>query len=105
MIGTLHKTDDIWEVWFEPDDSKIDKYPVHPDSQTWMDGYNLYEGKEVEFRFLKIFNWDKTIWYAKILEDEKIFNWDDIYESYKGTSDLIDFFEWLKTNYHTPNKR
>lgn len=28
--------------------------------------------------------------------------WNDIYDSYRGTSDLHDFIDWLKQNYVSP---
>jgi hypothetical protein len=30
--------------------------------------------------------------------------WDELYESYKGVSDLHDFLDWLKENYIAPEK-
>jgi hypothetical protein len=39
----------LYQVMRDELTSGYDSIPLHPDSQTWMDGYNLYEGKEVEF--------------------------------------------------------
>lgn len=51
--GILKKTEAGWFVLYQVMRDEItsgyDSIPLHPDSQTWMDGYNLYEGKEVEF--------------------------------------------------------
>ena len=51
--GVLKKTKAGWFVMYQVMRDEItsgyDSIPLHPDSQTWMDGYNLYEGKEVEF--------------------------------------------------------
>jgi len=30
--------------------------------------------------------------------------WDEIYESYSGVSDLHDFIDWLKQNYIAPER-
>jgi len=53
MKGTLKNTKVGWFVLYQVMKDEItsgyDSIPLHPDSQTWMDGYNLYEGKEVEF--------------------------------------------------------
>ena len=53
MKGTLKNTKAGWFVLYQVMRDEItsgyDSIPLHPDSQTWMDGYNLYEGKEVEF--------------------------------------------------------
>jgi endogenous inhibitor of DNA gyrase (YacG/DUF329 family) len=41
--------------------------------------------------------------------DKSIFlepgSWDDIYESYKSVSDLLDFVKWLSANYNPPTKK
>jgi hypothetical protein len=39
----------LYQVMRDEITSGYDSIQLHPDSQTWMDGYNLYEGKEVEF--------------------------------------------------------
>jgi hypothetical protein len=53
MKGILKKTEAGWFVLYQVMRDEItsdyDSIRLHPDSQTWMDGYNLYEGKEVEF--------------------------------------------------------
>lgn len=56
MKGTLKNTKAGWFVLYQVMRDEItsgyDSIPLHPDSQTWMDGYNLYEGKEVEFELV-----------------------------------------------------
>ena len=56
MKGVLKNTKAGWFVWYQVARDVItygyDSIPLHPDSQTWMDGYNLYEGKEVEFELV-----------------------------------------------------
>jgi hypothetical protein len=51
--GILKNTKAGWFVLYQVTRDEItsgyDSIPLHPDSQTWMDGYNLYEGKEVLF--------------------------------------------------------
>ena len=51
--GILKNTKAGWFVLYQVMRDEItsgyDSIQLHPDSQTWMDGYNLYEGKEVEF--------------------------------------------------------
>lgn len=51
--GILKNTKAGWFVMYQVMRDEItsgyDSIQLHPDSQTWMDGYNLYEGKEVEF--------------------------------------------------------
>jgi hypothetical protein len=51
--GILKNTKAGWFVLYQVRRDEItsgyDSIPLHPDSQTWMDGYHLYEGKEVEF--------------------------------------------------------
>lgn len=53
MKGILKNTKAGWFVLYQVMRDELtsgyDSIPLHPDSQTWMDGYNLYEGKEVEF--------------------------------------------------------
>jgi hypothetical protein len=53
MKGTLKNTKAGWFVLYQVMRDELtsgyDSIQLHPDSQTWMDGYNLYEGKEVEF--------------------------------------------------------
>ena len=39
----------LYQVMRDELTSGYDSIPLHPDSQTWMDGYNLYEGNNVEF--------------------------------------------------------
>ena len=54
--GVLKNTKAGWFVWYQVMRDEItsgyDSIPLHPDSQTWMDGYNLYEGKEVLFEVI-----------------------------------------------------
>jgi hypothetical protein len=56
MKGVLKNTKAGWFVWYQVMRDEItsgyDSIPLHPDSQTWMDGYNLYEGKEVLFELV-----------------------------------------------------
>ena len=53
MKGILKNTKAGWFVMYQVMRDEItsgyDSIQLHPDSQTWMDGYNLCEGKEVEF--------------------------------------------------------
>lgn len=42
----------LYQVMRDELTSGYDSIPLHPDSQTWMDGYNLYEGKEVLFELV-----------------------------------------------------
>lgn len=53
MKGILKNTKAGWFVLYQVMRDELtsgyDSIPLHPDSQTWMDGYNLYEGKEIEF--------------------------------------------------------
>jgi len=55
MKGILHKAEQGWIVVYDEiiGENIVKKNQnsllLHPDSQTWMDGYNLYQGKEVEF--------------------------------------------------------
>jgi hypothetical protein len=51
-----------------------DSIPLHPDSQTWMDGYNLYEGKEVLFELVMDkpeYRYSETP-YAKIIDENAL---------------------------------
>lgn len=54
--GILKKTKAGWFVLYQVMRDELtsgyDSIPLHPDSQTWMDGYNLYEGKEVLFELV-----------------------------------------------------
>jgi hypothetical protein len=56
MKGILKNTKAGWFVLYQVMRDEItsgyDSIPLHPDSQTWMDGYHLYEGKEVEFEIV-----------------------------------------------------
>jgi hypothetical protein len=56
MKGILKNTKAGWFVLYQVTRDEItsgyDSIPLHPDSQTWMDGYNLYEGKEVLFELV-----------------------------------------------------
>ena len=56
MKGILKNTKAGWFVLYQVMRDELasgyDSIPLHPDSQTWMDGYNLYEGKEVLFELV-----------------------------------------------------
>jgi hypothetical protein len=56
MKGILKNTKAGWFVLYQVMRDEItsgyDSIPLHPDSQTWMDGYHLYEGKEVQFEIV-----------------------------------------------------
>jgi hypothetical protein len=66
MKGLLHATHQGWFVRYAgttlPSTELNREVPLHPDSQTWMDGYNLYEGKQVQFVMLQ--------GQAKLIEEE-----------------------------------
>jgi hypothetical protein len=56
MKGILKNTKAGWFVLYQVMRDELasgyDSIQLHPDSQTWMDGYNLYEGKEVKFELV-----------------------------------------------------
>lgn len=82
MKGILKETKAGWFVWYQVMRDEItsgyDSIPLHPDSQTWMDGYHLYEGKEVEFELTQEPNLHKSmgniqnnyLTYAKTIDEE-----------------------------------
>ena len=71
--GILKKTKAGWFVLYQimRDEltSGYDSIQLHPDSQTWMDGYNLYEGREVEF---DVRVYPSGTRYAKTIEDSNL---------------------------------
>jgi DNA primase len=73
MKGILKNTKAGWFVWYQVARDVItygyDSIPLHPDSQTWMDGYNLYEGKEVEF---EVRVYPSGTRYAKIIDEDDL---------------------------------
>jgi hypothetical protein len=79
MKGILKNTKAGWFVLYQVMRDEItsgyDSIPLHPDSQTWMDGYNLYEGKEVEFE-VRVYpsgtRYAKTIQGQVVLDDETL---------------------------------
>ena len=78
MKGILKNTKAGWFVWYQVARDVItygyDSIPLHPDSQTWMDGYNLYEGKEVEFELVMDkpeHRYSETP-YAKIIDEDDL---------------------------------
>lgn len=78
MKGILKKTEAGWFVLYQVMRDEItsgyDSIPLHPDSQTWMDGYNLYEGKEVLFELVMDkpeHRYSETI-YAKTIDENAL---------------------------------
>jgi len=82
MNGTLKNTKAGWFVLYQVMRDELssgyDSIQLHPDSQTWMDGYNLYEGKEVEFELVM----DKPEHRYSLTPYAKIINKDDLGCSY-----------------------
>jgi hypothetical protein len=85
MKGILHKTEQGWIVIYDEiiGENIVKKnqnsLPLHPDSQTWMDGYNLYEGKEVEFEIVIACDNngpDHFPTYAKTIDKDDLSDWD-----------------------------
>ena len=52
MKGVLVYKNKEWFVETEIGNKFV---PLHPSDQTWMDGYNLYEGKEIEYELFDEF--------------------------------------------------
>lgn len=71
--GTLKNTKAGWFVLYQVMRDEItsgyDSIQLHPDSQTWMDGYNLYEGKEVEF---EVRVYPSGTRYAKTIDEDDL---------------------------------
>jgi DNA primase len=59
----------LYQVMRDELTSGYDSIPLHPDSQTWMDGYNLYEGREVDF---EVRVYPSGTRYAKTIEDSNL---------------------------------
>jgi hypothetical protein len=82
MNGTLKNTKAGWFVLYQVMRDELssgyDSIQLHPDSQTWMNGYNLYEGKEVEFELVM----DKPEHRYSLTPYAKIINKDDLGCSY-----------------------
>lgn len=85
MKGILHKTERGWVIIYDEiiGENIVKKnqnsLPLHPDSQTWMDGYNLYEGKEVDFEIVIACDNngpDHFPTYAKTIEEAELKDWD-----------------------------
>ena len=85
MKGILHKTERGWVIIYDEiiGENIVKKnqnsLPLHPDSQTWMDGYNLYEGKEVDFEIVNGYDNngpDHFPTYAKTIEEAELKDWD-----------------------------
>jgi hypothetical protein len=99
MKGTLKNTKAGWFVLYQVMRDEItsgyDSIPLHPDSQTWMDGYNLYEGNEVEFE-VRVYpsgtRYAKTTPEQVILDDETILVKNIFHQELKKTAmqELID---------------
>ena len=70
MKGTLKNTKAGWFVLYQVMRDELtsgyDSIQLHPDSQAWMDGYNLYAGKEVEF---EVRVYPSGTRYAKTIDD------------------------------------
>jgi hypothetical protein len=73
MKGVLKNTKAGWFVLYQVRRDELasgyDSIQLHPDSQTWMDGYNLYEGKEVEFD-VKVY--PSGTRYAKTIDEDDL---------------------------------
>ena len=73
MKGILKNTKAGWFVWYQVMRDELtsgyDSIQLHPDSQTWMDGYNLYEGKEVEF---EVRVYPSGTRYAKTIDEDDL---------------------------------
>jgi len=119
--GKLHNTSRKWVI-IQDTQEEIDLHPLDRFKQRWQDGeWFLQEGKEVLYTLDTILDGKSEtnqieIPVAKlvegtsleILEQENAFhlkNWEEVYSEYKGVSDLVDFFEWLKQNYKSPQKK
>ena len=59
----------LYQVMRDELTSGYDSIPLHPDSQTWMDGYNLYEGREVDF---EVRVYPSGTRFAKTIEDSNL---------------------------------
>lgn len=78
MKGVLKNTNAGWFVLYQVRRDELasgyDSIQLHPDSQTWMDGYNLYAGKEVEFELVMDkpeHRYSETP-YAKIIDEDAL---------------------------------
>jgi len=73
MKGILKNTKAGWFVLYQVMRDELtsgyDSIPLHPDSQTWMDGYNLYEGREVDF---EVRVYPSGTRFAKTIEDSNL---------------------------------
>jgi hypothetical protein len=93
MKGILKNTKAGWFVLYQVMRDEItsgyDSIPLHPDSQTWMDGYNLYEGREVEFE-VRVYpsgaRYAKTIQGQVVLDDETLLVADGFHQGVKQTA-------------------
>jgi len=95
--GILKKTEAGWFVLYQVMRDEItsgyDSIPLHPDSQTWMDGYNLYDGNNVEFE-VRVYpsgaRYAKTIPEQVVLDDETTLVKDIFHRRLKPTA-----VDWL----------
>jgi hypothetical protein len=73
MKGILKNTKAGWFVLYQVMRDELtsgyDSIQLHPDSQAWMDGYNLYEGKVVEFE-VRVYPSDTR--YAKTIDEDDL---------------------------------
>ena len=99
MKGILKNTKAGWFVLYQVMRDELtsgyDSIQLHPDSQTWMDGYNLYEGNVVEFE-VRVYpsgtRYAKTTPEQVILDDETILVENIFHQELKKTAmqELID---------------
>jgi hypothetical protein len=116
MKGKLYFLDN-WIVKYQDvwtGDNRSEFYeaqlPLSPD--TYFGLLHGYEGvgEEIDFEIDYYFDTQTqhSINVAVLIPTnfiEELNEWDDIYSKYNGMSDLLEFLEWLKINYHPPAKK
>lgn len=94
-------------VLFVEEQEVEDKLQVFPDensTQKWLE-QNI--NTEVQFTVAKKYLAIETLWYGKIVIEQKKQSWDDIFKSFNMEVDLdmvnlTSFQEWLKQKYKAP---
>jgi len=117
MRGLLNKKDNKFQVDYYTthfgNDYGIITLPIHPDDIILVDtehnnyclNNNTYPA--IDFNIDEILESGTTNYYkvASVIQDKEEISWEDIYTRYKRNKDKKSFYNWVKINYITPNKK
>jgi hypothetical protein len=118
--GTLKKKEDRWFVFTKSSvdkegwpmfitkqniDSELEIFPTDNFPIEWLE---KHINQEVDYVMSKKFLAKETLWHGKIIKVDKQESWESIIERYGRPvgvpEDALEFWNWLRENYHPPKK-